>query len=53
MIGVKGMVFGLTTYLFLATDKISWYVWVISILLLIGGRYLDTFLARVNPTGGK
>ena len=52
-IGVKGIVFGLTTYLYLTTDKINLYVWLAVTLVFIGGRYLDKFMDKSPFGGGK
>ena len=46
LVGVKGLFFGVSTYLFtsMGSEKFSIWIWVLSGILLIGGTYADKII---------
>jgi hypothetical protein len=48
LIGGKGIVLIVTTYLFLV-DRVPLWAWLVAVVLFIGGRYADKLLDKLVP----
>jgi hypothetical protein len=49
LIGGKGIVLVVSTYLFLTTDKVPLWAWLVAVVLFIGGRYADKLIEKIVP----
>ena len=49
IIGVKGLFFGICTYFyFYGGEKVPMWLWAFSGLILVGGSYVDLFMAKIK-----
>jgi hypothetical protein len=51
VIGGKGAVLAIGTYLFMYTEKIPLWAWLLLVVIFIGGRYADKLIDRLVPGG--
>jgi len=51
VIGGKGAVLAIGTYLFMYTEKIPLWAWLLLVVIFIGGRYADKLIDRLTPKG--
>jgi hypothetical protein len=51
VVGGKGAVLAVGTYLFIYTEKIPLWAWLLLVVIFIGGRYADKLIDRLTPKG--